>query len=106
VFGDPGDKPFAGDFDGDGIDTIGLHRESTGLVYFRNTLSTGIADSQFIYGDPGDVIAAGDWNGDGIDTVAAYRPSNQTLYLKLTNSQGPADVSIATGAYTGLAAAR
>jgi hypothetical protein len=106
VFGDPGDKPFAGDFDGDGIDTIGLHRESTGLVYFRNTLSTGIADSQFIYGDPGDVIAAGDWNGDGIDTVAAYRPSNQTLYLKLTNSQGPADVSIATGEYTGLAAAR
>ena len=32
LFGNPGDKPFVGDFDGDGEDTVGLHRESTGLV--------------------------------------------------------------------------
>ncbi|HLE39501.1 MAG TPA: NHL repeat-containing protein, partial [Acidimicrobiia bacterium] len=36
-FGNPGDKPFVGDFNGDGTETVGLHRESTGLVYFRNT---------------------------------------------------------------------
>lgn len=38
-FGVPGDKPFIGDFDGDGKDTVGLHRESTGFVYFQNTNS-------------------------------------------------------------------
>ena len=106
VFGNPGDKPFVGDFDGDGVDTLGLHRESTGLMYFRNTLDTGIADSQFIYGDPGDVVAAGDWDGDGDDTVAVYRPGDQTLYLRFSNTQGPADVSIVAGAQIGMAAAR
>jgi len=96
-FGNPGDSPFVGDFDGDGIDTVGLHRESTGLVYFGNTLATGIADHQFIYGDPGDLITAGDWNGDGRDTVAAYRPSNGMLYVKLANAAGNADAAIFAG---------
>jgi hypothetical protein len=106
VFGNPGDKPFVGDFDGDGADTLGLHRESTGLMYFRDTLDTGIAHSQFIYGDPGDVVAAGDWDGDGDDTVAVYRPSDRNLYLRFSNTQGPADVSIVAGAQVGMAAAR
>ena len=98
-FGNPGDKPFAGDFNGDGIDTFGLHRESTGLVYFRNSHTQGIADSQFIYGDPGDVLFAGDWDGDGDDTVAVYRPGNGVLYVKLTNTQGSADYTIPVGLY-------
>jgi hypothetical protein len=104
IFGNPGDKPFVGDFDGNGVDTVGLHRESTGLVYFRNTLTTGIAHSQFIYGDPGDVLVAGDWDGDGDDTVAVYRPSNGLLYVKLNNTQGYADAAIPAGnGYRGLA---
>jgi len=104
IFGNPGDKPFVGDFDGNGVDTVGLHRESTGLVYFRNTLTTGIAHSQFIYGDPGDVLVAGDWDGDGDDTVAVYRPSNGLLYVKLKNTQGYADAAILAGnGYRGLA---
>ena len=48
-FGNPGDKPFAGDFDADRIDTVGLHRESTGLVYFRNSHTQGNADAQFTW---------------------------------------------------------
>jgi hypothetical protein len=107
AFGNPGDKPFTGDFDGDGIDSVGLHRESTGLVYFRNTLTTGIADSQFIYGDPGDRIVAGDWDGDGVDTMAVYRGSNGVLYVKNRNTQGPADVSLPAGnGYIGMGAVR
>lgn len=98
-FGDPGDKPFAGDFDGDGIDTIGLHRESTGLVYFRNEHSEGVADSSFIYGDPGDQILAGDWNGDTLETVAVYRPLTGALYVKLANTQGVADYEYSIGSY-------
>jgi hypothetical protein len=93
-FGDPGDKPFAGDFDGDGIDTIGLHRESTGLVYFRNSHTQGIAHDSFIYGDPGDKIIANEWamgNGGGIDTVGIFRPDDGTFFLRFTNTQGNAD---------------
>jgi len=88
AFGNPGDKPFVGDFDGDGVDTIGLHRESSGLVYFRNSNTTGIADSQFIFGDPGDQIIAGDWIGAGKDTVAVYRPSTQTTLHQILQRRG------------------
>ena len=91
VFGDPGDKPFVGDFDGDGVETVGLHRESTGLVYFLNSHAQGNADSQFIFGDPGDRLIAGDWNGDGRFSPALYRPSNVTTYFRHTNTPGNAD---------------
>ncbi len=91
VFGNPGDKPFVGDFDGDGVETAGLHRESTGLVYFRNSHTQGNADAQFIFGDPGDRLIAGDWTGDGVFTPALFRPSNTTMYFRFTNTQGVAD---------------
>ena len=91
VFGNPGDKPFVGDFDGDGVETVGLHRETTGLVYFRNSHTQGNADNQFIFGDPGDRLVAGDWNSDGMFSPALFRPSNTTMYFRYTNTQGNAD---------------
>jgi hypothetical protein len=83
---------------------VGLHRESTGLVYFRDSNSTGIADNQFIYGDPGDKLVAGDWDGDGIDTVGVYRPSTGVFFLKNSNLEGVADSSFPAGDYTGVIA--
>ena len=97
VFGNPGDKPFVGDFDGDGIDTAGLHRESTGFVYFRNSHTQGIADNQFFFGDPGDRLVAGDWTGNGFDSPGLFRPSNTTWYLRWSNTQGNADESFVWG---------
>ena len=97
-FGNPGDKPFVGDFDGDGVDTIGLHRESTGFVYFRNSHTQGIADNQFFFGDPGDRLVAGDWGiVDGVDTPAIYRPATATFYFRFTNTQGNADETMTVG---------
>jgi hypothetical protein len=90
-FGDPGDQPFVGDFDGDGIDEVGLHRSSTGLVYYRTSQTSGPATTTFVYGDPGDKLVAGDWNGDGIDTVAVFRPSDGNWYIKLDTRSGVAD---------------
>jgi hypothetical protein len=104
LFGDAGDKPFVGDFDGDGVDTVGLHRESTGLVYFRNANSTGVAELEFIFGDPGDKLVAGDWEGDGTDTVGVYRPSEGVFFIKHTNEQGVADATFQAGEYTGVIA--
>ena len=99
VFGNPGDVPFVGDFNGDGIDTVGLYRQSTGFVYFRDSLAPGMADFEFFYGDPGDVILAGDWDGDGDDTVAVYRPSDGHVYVNLENAPTVADYYVYVGSH-------
>jgi len=99
-FGNAGDNPFVADFDQSGTDTVGLHRESTGLVYYRNSLTTGIADNEFFFGNPGDQIIAGEWiqKGDfGPDTVGIFRPSNGTFYLRFTSTQGSADARFVYG---------
>ena len=93
-FGDPGDIPFAGDWDGDGIDTVGLRRPSNGLVYMRNSHRTGNADTQYVYGDREDLPFAGDWDGDGIDTLGIYRPATATAYLRNSNTSGVADQTL------------
>ena len=98
VFGNPGDKPFVGDFDANGEDTVGLHRDSTGFVYFRNSHTQGNANAQFFFGDPGDRLMAGDWGViDGTDTPAVFRPTNATFYFRHTNSQGNADSQFGWG---------
>jgi Right handed beta helix region len=96
-FGNPGDIPVIGDWEGDGTDSPGLRRPSDGFVYFRNSNSTGIADISYFYGDPGDLPVAGDWNDDGADTFGLFRPSNRTFFLKNTNGTGVADASFALG---------
>jgi hypothetical protein len=104
LFGNPGDKPVVGDWDGDGIDEIGLHRETTGFFYYRNTLTTGIADGQFYFGDPGDRFVAGDWS-DAVflaaavppDTPAIYRPGDATFYFRDSNTQGNATAILPFG---------
>ncbi|MGI9667152.1 MAG: LCP family protein [Acidimicrobiia bacterium] len=91
IFGNPGDKPFTGDFNGNGTTTVGLHRESTGYMYFRNTNTQGIAHYEFYFGNPGDRLIAGDWTGANEDFPAVYRPSNRTVYMRFSNTQGNAD---------------
>ncbi len=92
VFGNPGDTPVVGDWDGDGIDEIGLYRESTGFFYYRNTLDTGVADGQFYFGDPQDRFVAGDWGViDWEDTPAVYRGADRTFYFRHTLTEGVAD---------------
>jgi hypothetical protein len=97
-FGGGGDIPFAGDFDGDGIDTIGLFRPSTGVFYLKNTHTDGPADEEFAFGDAGDIPIAGDWGlDDGIDTVAVYRPDAGTFFFRHDNSAGSADDTFELG---------
>ncbi|MDX1744503.1 MAG: hypothetical protein R3324_01080, partial [Halobacteriales archaeon] len=80
-YGNPGDFPFMGDWDCDGVETPGLYRQSDGFVYLRNSNTQGIADIRFFFGNPGDVPMAGDFNGDGCDTVSIYRPSEAKFYI-------------------------
>ncbi len=80
-FGNPGDTPFAGDWDCDGDDTPGLFRASDAFVYLRNSNDQGVADIRFFFGDPGDQPLVGDFNGDGCDTVSIYRPATQQFFV-------------------------
>ncbi len=96
-FGNPADAPFMGDWDGDGIDTPGLRRNSNGFVYLRHTNTQGTADIEYFYGDPGDVVFTGDWEDDGDDTLGLYRPATGTVYLRNTNSTGIADATYGVG---------
>jgi len=91
TFGSPGDVPVVGDFDGDGIDTVGLYRSSIGLLYYRNSHTPGIADNTFTFGANGDRPVAGDWDGDGTDTPAVFRPAVPGFLFRNTNTAGAAD---------------
>lgn len=97
-FGNPGDIPFAGDWDCDGTDTPGLYRQSDGYVYLRDSNTQGVATRSFFFGNPGDVPIAGDFNGNGCDTVSVYRPSEGRVYIvnELGDGDeglGPADIA-------------
>ena len=92
--------PIAGDWNGDGKDTIGLYDPTTSMFYLRNTNDTGYADVTFAYGAAGAgwKPIAGDWNGGGTDTIGLYDPSRPCSYLRNTNDTGYANVTFAFGA--------
>lgn len=97
-YGNPGDSPFTGDWDCDGVDTPGLYRQSDGYVYLRNSNTQGIADVAFYFGNPGDVPLPGDFNGDGCDTVSLYRPSEQRFFV--INRLGSGDEGLGAADYS------
>lgn len=88
---------FAGDWNGDGVDTPGWYDPQTSTWYLRNSLSSGAPDIQFTYGSPGDIPVVGDWNGDGIDTIGVFRPSTSEWLLRNSLSGGSADISFPFG---------
>ncbi len=81
TFGQPGDVPVVGDWNNDGVKTVGVFRPSNGLWYLRNSNSTGPADGVFRFGAPSDVPVVGDWNNDGTDTLGVFRPSEGRWFL-------------------------
>lgn len=93
TFGSIGDQPLAGDYNGDGVDTIGTFRQ--GVFFLRNSNATGFADVVVGFGAPGDLAVIGDWDGDGVDTVGVYRGGN--FFLRNSNTTGVADLTFTLG---------
>ena len=92
--------PLVGDWNGDGIDTVGLYDSSTGMFYMRNSHTTGVADVAFAFGvpDSGWQPLIGDWNDDGIETAGFYQPGAAShFYLRNTLDVGMSDVDFGFG---------
>jgi hypothetical protein len=92
-YGRAGDIPVMGDWNGDGIKTVGVVRGR--VWYVRNSNSAGPSSAIFSYGRVGDVPVAGDWDGNGTDTPAVVRCvtrgcTKRTWYARNTLSAGPA----------------
>ena len=79
----------------DGNDTTGVFRPGNGLLYLKNTNTTGFADVAINYGTAGDYPIAGDWDGNGTATIGIYR--NGSFYLRNSNTLGFADIVFAFG---------
>jgi hypothetical protein len=97
-FGSVATQPIAGDWNGDGKDTVGVYDPSNERWRFRGgaTFTTDFGDSPGLNG--GDMVRlTGDWNGDGKDTVGVYDPSTGTFALRNSNTAGGADVVFAFG---------
>jgi len=78
TIGNAGDLPAAGDFDGNGTDSIALFRPSTGQWFITNN-DHSVASS-FVYGTKGDRPLVGDWFGQGVSKVGVYRPSTGQFF--------------------------
>lgn len=87
IFGNPGDKPLVGDWNGDGYSDVGVWQNgSFSLDADGNGIWNGPAiDKKFAFGNPGDIPLVGDWNGDGKDDVGVWR--NGKFYLDLNGNR-------------------
>lgn len=93
AFGNPGDLPVVGDWDGDGMDTVGVFRDGT--FFLKNSNGPGFADIVVSFGQAGDLPVVGDWDADGIDSIGVYR--NGTFLLRKSNTPGLPQIIIDLG---------
>jgi len=87
--GDASDLPVVGDWNGDGIDTVGVYRNSTGFFFLSDSNTTPNVDYTVLFGNPGDTPFAGKWTADMTGSgVGVYRNSNGILYQRKSLTSG------------------
>ncbi|WP_407652571.1 MSCRAMM family protein [Aporhodopirellula aestuarii] len=72
-YGEQVDTPIAGDWNGDGIDQIGVFRGGQWMLDEDGDGRWTSKDRPKNFGQPGDEPIVGDFNGDGIDEIGVVR---------------------------------
>jgi protocatechuate 3,4-dioxygenase beta subunit len=80
-YGAPGDRAFAGDWNGAGVDTIGVFHDGLWALDVDGNGKRSDGDHIFRMGRKGDQPVIGDFNGDGTDEIGVYR--NGTWYIDI-----------------------
>lgn len=89
-YGNPGDIPIIGDWNGDGKDGFGVYRPSTGRFHLKNELSAGSADIKVEPFAPANCIPfIADWDGDKKSDVGVYDPKTAKFYFWTIGSPAP-----------------
>jgi hypothetical protein len=101
AFGQSGDQPIAGDWNGDGTDKPGVFRPSTGQFLMRLNNGTIITVN---FGQAGSLAVVGDWDGNGIDTPGVFDPATGQWLLtngfknqNLNNTTPPVNFTFTLG---------
>jgi serine-aspartate repeat-containing protein C/D/E len=89
-FGLKKDQAISGDFNGDGISTVGVFRNGRWQLDVDGDGQFTERDKTNEFGKPGDMAVVGDFNGDGIDEIAVVR-GNQVIVD--SNNNGKLDVT-------------
>ncbi len=87
-YGSPLDEPVTGDFNGDGIPTIGVFRDGTWYLDVDGNGRWTTGDLAYTFGQIGDRPVIGDWDGNGVDQLGVYRDGTWILD---TNRNGEID---------------
>lgn len=86
-FGGGKDQAVTGDFNGDGISTIGTFRDGVWILDIDGDGRLSQEhDRQVFFGQPGDTPVVGDFDGDGIDEIAIVR-GNRVIVDSNDNGQ-------------------
>jgi len=67
------DVPIAGDFNGDGIDTIGIYRGGVWKIDVNGDGKLTDSDRTIKFGAKDDAPVIGDFDGDGLDEIGVFR---------------------------------
>jgi hypothetical protein len=78
-YGTAGEIPVAGDWNGDGVDNIGVFRQGTWILDTDGNGRLTDEDTRVELGQAGDIPLVGDFNRDGIDDLGVYRQGKWLL---------------------------
>ncbi|MDG1810215.1 MAG: SdrD B-like domain-containing protein [Pirellulaceae bacterium] len=90
-YGDKEDTPVTGDWNGDGIRTIGMFSSGVWQLDLNGDGQLGTDDPEFRFGAEGDIPLVGDFDGDGVEEIAIFRDGSWVIDSNGNYQQDAAD---------------
>jgi serine-aspartate repeat-containing protein C/D/E len=98
-YGAPGDVPVAGDWNGDGIRSIGVFRDGQWNLDLDGDGQFTDKDASFTFGQAGDIPIVGDFDGDGVDEIGVYRDGKWIIDINHNHQIDAQDMVFELGGY-------